>query len=144
MQCKYAIMFIPTRAPHKPFRNRKKQKKTKQCYALVRNHTPLSDMRVPFEEYKWTMPFLVKTLKKKLVSKMWVWEDDFASKLFHFLAAQRYMLADARYPTHKMFVLQCVSFGLTLVVLSILYVSEKCVKRSLINLAYNTKIVKNI
>jgi hypothetical protein len=54
------------------------------------------------------------------------------------------MLANARYPTRKLFVLQCVSFGLTLVVLSILYVYEKCVKRSLINLAYNTKIYYHI
>jgi hypothetical protein len=28
-----------------------------------RNHTPLSDLRVPFEEYKVNYAFLVKTLK---------------------------------------------------------------------------------
>jgi hypothetical protein len=34
------------------FRSRRKQKKAKHCYALVRNYIPLSDLKVPFEEYK--------------------------------------------------------------------------------------------
>jgi hypothetical protein len=34
------------------FRSRRKQKKAKLHYALVRKYTPLSDLRVPFEEYK--------------------------------------------------------------------------------------------
>jgi hypothetical protein len=36
----------------KLFRSRRKQKKAKLCYALVSKYTPLSDLRVPFEEYK--------------------------------------------------------------------------------------------
>ena len=50
-------------APHKPFRSRRKQKKAKQYYALARKYTPLSDLRVPFEEYKVNYAFLKKTLK---------------------------------------------------------------------------------
>jgi hypothetical protein len=40
------------KAPHRPFRSRRKQKKVELRYALVRKYTPLSDLRVPFEEYK--------------------------------------------------------------------------------------------
>ena len=48
------------KAPHKPFRDRRKQKKAKHYYALVRIYTPLSDLRVPFEEYKVNYVFLKK------------------------------------------------------------------------------------
>jgi len=34
------------------FRSWRKQKRAKHSYALVRIYTPLSDLRVPFEEYK--------------------------------------------------------------------------------------------
>jgi hypothetical protein len=37
--------------------------KAKLCYALVRKYTPLSDLRVPFEEYKVNYAFLQKTFK---------------------------------------------------------------------------------
>ena len=49
------------------FRSRRKQKKAKHCYALVRIYTPLSDLRVPFEEYK--------------VNYAFSWEDDFLSRI---------------------------------------------------------------
>jgi hypothetical protein len=39
-------------------RSRRKQKKAKHCYGLVRIHTPLSDLRVPFEEYKVNYDFV--------------------------------------------------------------------------------------
>ena len=42
------------------FRSRRKSKKAKHCYALVRIYTPLSDLRVPFEEYKVNYVFLKK------------------------------------------------------------------------------------
>ena len=45
------------------FRSREKQKKAKFCYALVRSYTPLSDLRVPFEEYKVNYAFLEKIYK---------------------------------------------------------------------------------
>jgi hypothetical protein len=40
------------------FRSRRKQKKAKHCYALVMIHTPLSDSRVPFEEYEVNYAFV--------------------------------------------------------------------------------------
>jgi hypothetical protein len=40
------------------FRSRRKQKKEKFCYAVVRIHTPLSDSREPFEEYKVNYTFV--------------------------------------------------------------------------------------
>jgi hypothetical protein len=40
-----------------------KQMKAKLCYALVRKYTPLSDLRVPFKEYKVNSAFLEKTFK---------------------------------------------------------------------------------
>jgi len=98
-QCKYAIMFIPTWAPHKPFRSRMKQNKAKQCYALLRNHTSLSDMRVPSEEYKWTMHFLVKTLKNSKILRCECGKMTLLQELFHFSTTQGYMLASATYPT---------------------------------------------
>jgi hypothetical protein len=45
------------------FRSRRKQKKAKHCYALVRIYTPLSDLRVPFEEYKVNYAFLDKNFQ---------------------------------------------------------------------------------
>jgi hypothetical protein len=44
--------------------------KKKHCYALVRIYTPLSDLRVPFEEYKVNYAFLEKKLPKLQVAKM--------------------------------------------------------------------------
>jgi hypothetical protein len=40
------------------FRSGRKQMKAKLCYALVRKYTPLSDLRVPFEEYKVNYAFI--------------------------------------------------------------------------------------
>jgi hypothetical protein len=40
------------------FRSRRKQKKAKLCYALVRKYKPLSDLRVPFEKYKVNYAFV--------------------------------------------------------------------------------------
>jgi hypothetical protein len=40
------------------FRSRRKQKKPKYCYALVRKYTPLRDLRVPIEEYKVNYAFV--------------------------------------------------------------------------------------
>ena len=45
------------------FRSRTKQQKAK-LYALVRSYTPLSDLRVSFEEYKVNYAFLEKKLSK--------------------------------------------------------------------------------
>jgi hypothetical protein len=44
------------------FRSRRKQKKVKLRYALVRKYTPLSDLRVPFEEYKVNYAFVYEKL----------------------------------------------------------------------------------
>jgi hypothetical protein len=44
-------------------RSRRKQKKAKHCYALVRIYTPLSDSRVPFEEYKVTYAFVCENFQ---------------------------------------------------------------------------------
>jgi hypothetical protein len=41
-------------------RSRRKQKKAKLCNALVRIYTPLSDLRVPFEEYKVNHAFVLE------------------------------------------------------------------------------------
>jgi hypothetical protein len=45
------------------FSSRRKQKKARHCYALVRIHTPLSDLRVPIEEYKVNYAFLEKNFQ---------------------------------------------------------------------------------
>jgi hypothetical protein len=52
------------------FRSRGKQKKAKHCYALVRNYTPVSDLRVSFEECEVSYAFLEKKLSKLQVAKM--------------------------------------------------------------------------
>jgi hypothetical protein len=44
-------------------RSRRKQKKEKLCYALVRIHTPLSDLRVPIEEYKVNYAFVCENFQ---------------------------------------------------------------------------------
>ena len=51
-----------------------RRKKALLWYALVRNQTPLSNLRVPFEEYMWTM-FYFKRLQNLQVTKMWKWEE---------------------------------------------------------------------
>jgi len=55
------ILSLP-KTPHKLFRSRE-EKKAMLIFALVRNHTPLSDLRVPIKEYKVNYVFLVKTFK---------------------------------------------------------------------------------
>ena len=62
------------------FRSRRKQKKAKHCYALVWIYRPLSDLRVPFEEYKVNYAFSWEKLLKLQVAKMWNWEDGFVSR----------------------------------------------------------------
>jgi hypothetical protein len=44
---------------------------------LVRIHTPLSDLRVPFEEYKVNYAFVWEKISKTPSAKMWNWKDDF-------------------------------------------------------------------
>jgi hypothetical protein len=51
------------------FRSGRKRKKAKHCYALVGMYTPLSDLRVPFEEYKVNYAFLKEKLSKLQVAK---------------------------------------------------------------------------
>jgi hypothetical protein len=57
MQVHYFV-YPYLKAPHKPFRSRRKQKKAILHYALVSKYTPLSDLRVPFEEYKVNYAFI--------------------------------------------------------------------------------------
>ena len=71
----YAIqvcyIVYPYLKPHiNPFRDRRKQKKVKHYYALLRIYTPLSDLRVPFEEYKVNYAFSLEKLSKLQVTKM--------------------------------------------------------------------------
>jgi hypothetical protein len=80
------------------FRSRRKQKKAKHCYALVRIYRSLSDLRVPFKEYKVNYAFSWEKLPKLQVAKMWNWEDLF-QELFYFWTTQANMLANATYPT---------------------------------------------
>jgi hypothetical protein len=61
-------------------RSRRKQKKEKHCYALVRIYTSLSDLRVPFEAYKVNYVFSWEKFSKLQVAKMWNWEGDFVSR----------------------------------------------------------------
>ena len=82
----YAIqvcyIVYPYLKPHiNLFRDRRKQKKAKHYYALVRIYTPLSDLRVPFEEYKVNYAFSWEKLPKLQVAKMWNWEEDFVSRI---------------------------------------------------------------
>jgi hypothetical protein len=60
MQGKYAIYFIPIRAPHMLFRS-SREKKARLC--LSEESYTIERFRVPFEEYKVSYAFLVKTLK---------------------------------------------------------------------------------
>jgi len=52
------------------FRSSRKQKKAKHGYALVRIYTPLSDLTVPFEEYKVNYAFFLRKHSKLQVAKM--------------------------------------------------------------------------
>ena len=87
------------KAPHKPFRSRRKQKKAKHCYALVRIYTPLSDLRVPFEEYKVNYAFAWEKLSKLQVLRCEIEKMTLFRELFHFSTTQGNMLANATYPT---------------------------------------------
>ena len=81
------------KATHKPFRSRRKQKKAKLRYALVRKYTPLSDLRVPFEEYKVNYAFLKEKLSKLQVLRCEIGKITLFRELFHFSTTQGNMLA---------------------------------------------------
>jgi hypothetical protein len=83
------------------------ENKTRQniCYALVRKYTPLSDLRVPFEEYKVNYVFSEEKLSKLQVLRCEIGKMTLFQELFHFSTTQENMLANATYPT-------CVKNGL--------------------------------
>ena len=87
------------KAPHKPFLEVGENKR-KQNYALVRIYTPLSDLRVPFEEYKLNYAFLEKNFQKnsKLL-RCEIGKITLFRELFHFSTTQGNILANATYPT---------------------------------------------
>jgi hypothetical protein len=82
------------------FRSRRKQKKTKLCYALVRIHTPLSDSKVPFEEYKVSYAFLEKNLQNSKLLRYEIGKMTLFREPFHFSTTQGNMLPNATYPTY--------------------------------------------
>ena len=82
------------------FRSRRKQKKAKRCYALVRMYTPLSDLRMPFEEYKVNYTFSCeKNFKNSKLLRCKIGKMTLFQGLFHFSTTQGNMLANATYPT---------------------------------------------
>ena len=87
------------KAPHKPFRSRRKQKKKKLCYALVRKYTPLSDLRVPFEEYKVYYAFSWEKFKNSKLLRREIGKMTLFQELFHFSTTQGNMLAK-RHKSH--------------------------------------------
>jgi hypothetical protein len=81
------------------FRSRRKQKKAKHCYALVRIYTPLSDLRVTFEKYKVNYAFLEKNFQNSKLPTCEIGKVTLFQELFHFAITQENMLANATYPT---------------------------------------------
>ena len=88
------------------FRSRRKQKKAKLCYALVRSYTPLSDLRVSFGEYKVNYAFLEKNFQKLQVTKMRFGKMTLFQELFRFSTTQGNMLANTTNPTCVKIVLE--------------------------------------
>ena len=81
------------------FRDRRKHKKAKHYYALVRIYTPLSDLRVPFEEYKVNYAFLEKNFQNSKLLTCEIGKMTLFRELFCFLTTQENMLATATNPT---------------------------------------------
>jgi hypothetical protein len=88
------------------FRSRRKQKKAKHCYALVRIHTPLSDSRVPIEEYKVNYAFLEKNFQNSKLLRREIRKMTLFRELFHFSTTQENTLANATYSTRLKNVLE--------------------------------------
>jgi hypothetical protein len=99
MQYKYAIILSLPELHINLFRSRMK-KEGKIVLWLGKDHTPFSDLRVPFEEYKWCMHiFCWKLLKNSRLLRCENGKLTLLRQLFHFSTTQGYMLANATYPT---------------------------------------------
>ena len=110
----YAIqvcyIVYPYLKPHiNLFRDRRKQKKAKHYYALVRIYIPLSDLRVSFEEYKVNYAFLKKNFQNYRLLRCEIGKMTLFRELFCFPATQEKMLANATYPTCVKNVLESLS-----------------------------------
>jgi hypothetical protein len=81
------------------FRSRGKQKKAKHCYALVRNYTPVSDLRVSFEECEVNYAFLEKNFQNSKLLRCEIRKMTLFRELFCFSTTQGNMLANATYLT---------------------------------------------
>jgi hypothetical protein len=81
------------------FRSRREQKKAKHSYALVRIYTPLSDLRVPFEEYNMNYAFLEKNFQNSKLLRCEIGKMTLFRELFHFSTTQGNMLVNATNPT---------------------------------------------
>jgi len=90
------LTLILPRAPHKLIRSRKERQ---SINALVRLYTPLSDLRVPFEE-KYELCFQLQKLQKLQICFMGG-SDDLVSKLFHFSTTQCDMVATSKSTTYE-------------------------------------------
>ena len=81
------------------FTSRRKQKKAKHWYALVRIYTPLSDLRVPFEEYKVNYAFSWENFENSKLLRCEIGKTTLFQELFHFSTTQESMLANTTNPT---------------------------------------------
>jgi hypothetical protein len=80
------------------FRSRRKQKKAKHCYALVRIYTPLFESAI-LRSTKWTRLFLEKKFKNSKLLRCGIGEMTLFQELFRFSTTQGNMLANATNPT---------------------------------------------
>jgi hypothetical protein len=78
-------IIYPNRKLHiNLYRSRRKQKKAKLCYALVRIHTPLSDLRVPIEKYKVNYAFVCVNFQNSKLLRCAIRKMTLFQGLFHF------------------------------------------------------------
>ena len=75
------------------------KRRQKHCYALVRKYTPLSDLRVPFEEYKVNYAFAWENFQDSKLLRCEIGKRTLFQELFHFSTTQGNMLANTTYPT---------------------------------------------
>jgi hypothetical protein len=73
---------------------------------LVRFHTQLSDLRVPFEEYRVIYAFFEKTFKNSKLLRCEIRKMPLFQELFHFSTTQGNMVDNATYPTSVRHVLE--------------------------------------
>jgi hypothetical protein len=94
------------KAPHKSFLEVGEHKRRQTLLCLVRKYTPLSDLRVPFEEYKVNYAFVCENFQNSKLLRCEIRKMTLFQGLFHFLTIQGNMVANATYPTRVKNVLE--------------------------------------